>query len=447
MKKTVYIKGMHCKSCEVMLERDIKTIAGVNKVAVSHIKGLAEIYSQDDVDLGQVTSAIEKNGEYKVVGENEKGREEAGKRGFYDYAFIVALFAMVGAVVFVLKDIGIARYFPDFGGQVNIFIALALGVVASLSTCLALVGGIVMSFGEAYPIKLDQKHPTFSRLVPHLYFHLGRVIGFAFLGGLLGLIGKRLSYSVQFSGILTIIVAVVMLYIGLQVLGLVPNITRLGFALPKGLAHKIDGLKPANHHLMPVLIGVLTFFVPCGFTQSMQLASVASGSFVGGATIMGAFAIGTLPVLLGIGFGSSYAKKDRFGFFNELIAVIIIFFALYSLNSGLVLAGSSFTLASVGSKASQQVAVTNNNVQVIKMDVDWGFSPDSFTLKKGVPVRWEINGVNVSGCTNTIVIPKLGISQRLKQGVNVIEFTPEDSGSLPFSCGMGMVNGNFAVID
>jgi uncharacterized protein len=447
MKKTVHIKGMHCKSCEVMLERDLKKITGVNKVTVSHTKGVAEIYSHDDVDLGEVTAVIEKNGEYKVVEEHEKTSGGSEKRGFYDYAFIAALFALVGAVVFVLKDIGISRYLPDFGDQVNVFIALVLGIVASLSTCLALVGGIVMSFGEAYPIAPDRKHPTLSRLVPHLYFHLGRVVGFALLGGLLGLIGKRLSYSVQFSGVLTIFVAVVMLYIGLQVLGLVPNITRLGFALPKGVAHKIDSFKLADHHLMPVLIGVLTFFVPCGFTQSMQLASVASGSFVGGATIMGVFALGTMPVLLGIGFGSSYAKKNRFGFLNELIAVIIIFFALYSLNSGLVLAGSSFTLSNIGQKPAQQAAVTDDKIQVIKMDVDFGFSPDSFTLKKGVPVRWEINGINVSGCVNTIVIPKLGISQRLKQGLNVIEFTPEETGTLPFSCGMGMVNGRFTVTD
>lgn len=446
MKKTVHIKGMHCKSCEVMLERDIKMIEGVNKVIVSHTRGVAEIYSHDPVDDSLIQRAIEKNGEYKIVEEHEKRTGDRPKRDFSDYLFILALFGIVGTAVFIFGQLGLSQYLPDIGGKVGALVALGIGVVASLSTCLALIGGIVMSFGESYPVAEDHKHPVFSRLVPHLYFHMGRIGGFVLLGGILGLAGSKLTYSVQFNGILTILVALVMLYIGLQVLGLVPNITKLGFALPKGLAHKIDGLKTNDHHFMPIALGVLTFFIPCGFTQSMQLASVASGSFWAGATIMGAFALGTMPVLLGIGFGSSYASKERFGILNELIAVVLIFFALYSLNSGLVLAGSSFTLSGLGQKPAAQATVTDN-VQVVKMDINWGFQPSSFTIKKGVPVRWEVNGVTVSGCTNSIVIPKLGIQKQLQQGENVIEFTPAESGILPFSCGMGMVNGQFNVTD
>lgn len=446
MRKIIHIKGMHCKSCEVMLERDLKKIRGVNKVAVSHIKGIAEISARENVDMNEVTAIVEKNGDYKVVDGHAKISEDPHKRDFFDYVSIFALFGLVWAVVFVLGKLGFSRYLPEFDGQVGLLVALGLGVVASLSTCLALVGGIVMSFGEAYPVSEDRRHTAFSRLLPHLYFHAGRVGGFILLGGILGLLGGQLSYSVRVNGILTILVAVVMLYIGLQVLGFVPNISKLGFALPNGMARKLNAIKLDGHPFMPILVGVLTFFVPCGFTQSMQLASVASGSFFHGALIMGAFALGTMPVLLGIGFGSSYARKNRFGFFNKLVAVVIIFFAIYSLNSGLVLAGSPFNLSGIGQAPANQ-AVVSDEVQVIKMDVDPGFTPSSFMITKGVPVRWEINGVRVSGCTNTIVIPKLGISQKLNKGMNVIEFTPEESGILPFSCGMGMVNGRFTVTD
>ena len=126
---------------------------------------------------------------------------------------------------------------------------------------------------------------------------------------------------------------------------------------------------------------------------------------------MGAFAIGTMPVLLGVGFGSSYASKDRFGLLNELIAVLIIFFALYSLNSGFVLARSSFSLSTLGQNATNEIVI-DGEVQVVKMNVDWVFEPTVFEVKKGVPVRWEINGVNVSGCASEIIIPKLGLSRK-----------------------------------
>jgi plastocyanin domain-containing protein len=80
------------------------------------------------------------------------------------------------------------------------------------------------------------------------------------------------------------------------------------------------------------------------------------------------------------------------------------------------------------------------------MDVDWsGYSPSQIKIKKGVPVRWEINGINVSGCANSITIPRLGVFQHLESGTNVVEFTPTETGTLPFSCGMGMINGRFIV--
>lgn len=65
--------------------------------------------------------------------------------------------------------------------------------------------------------------------------------------------------------------------------------------------------------------------------------------------------------------------------------------------------------------------------------------------KKGVPVRWVIKGDNITGCTNKIIIPSLGISQALNAGDNIVRFTPNKAGEIPFSCWMGMVRGKFVV--
>ena len=165
-----------------------------------------------------------------------------------------------------------------------------------------------------------------------------------FLGGLLGSIGSKINYSLSFTGYLTVVIALIMFYIGLQILGIVPNITKLGFHLPKIFSRKIDDIDGNGSHFAPVLLGILTFFLPCGFTQSMQLAAVVSSSFITGALIMGFFALGTLPVLFSVGLGSTYAKKERMRLFNQIIGVVILFFAFYSFNSGLVLAGSPVTI-------------------------------------------------------------------------------------------------------
>ncbi len=161
---------------------------------------------------------------------------------------------------------------------------------------------------------------------------------------------------------------------------------------------------------------------------------------------MGAFAVGTFPALFSLGLGSSYAKKSEMGFLNKVIGVVVVFFALYSLNSGLVLTGANFTLDFKVEESSTQVEMVDG-IQIAKMDVDWTFIPNEFVVKKGVPVRWEINGINISGCSNEIVIPRLNISKKIDKGLNIVEFTPTESGTLPFSCWMGMIGGKFIVVD
>jgi uncharacterized protein len=440
MKKTLHINGMHCVSCEVILEKNLKKIKGVHSCKISHKKGYAEIECDEDVTVSKLENVIRESG-YEVS-ENKKPDHIKP-----DYFQILLIAIFLGALLFVLKKFDIARLFPDYGDKAGVAIAFLIGIAASLSTCLALVGGIVMGFGAMVNVENGEKNRFLSRSMPHIYFHIGRVGGFILLGGILGLIGSKINYSLTFTGYLTIIISFVMLYIGLQILNIVPNITKLGFHLPKSFSGGIDKLEKSDHHMAPVLIGLLTFFLPCGFTQSMQLAAVASGSFISGALIMGAFALGTLPVLFAVGVGSTYAKKGKMKIVSAFIGALIVFFAIYSFNSGLVLTGAPFNLSFWNSGNGGAVSDVKDDVQVIKMDVDWVFEPTEFTVKKGIPVRWEINGINLSGCSNQVVIPRLNIRKPIQKGLNVIEFTPTDEGVLQFSCAMGMLRGQITVTD
>ena len=74
------------------------------------------------------------------------------------------------------------------------------------------------------------------------------------------------------------------------------------------------------------------------------------------------------------------------------------------------------------------------------------YDPDILTVKAGIPVRWEIDGVNVAGCISYLQSSKLGIGIQLKQGPNVVEFTPKKPGTYSFSCSMGMFRGTINVI-
>ena len=75
------------------------------------------------------------------------------------------------------------------------------------------------------------------------------------------------------------------------------------------------------------------------------------------------------------------------------------------------------------------------------------YEPNQFTIKKGVPVKWVVEGTTMFSCSRILTVPELKIYQDLKQGENVITFTPEKAGKLRFSCGMGMFSGYFDVVN
>lgn len=87
-----------------------------------------------------------------------------------------------------------------------------------------------------------------------------------------------------------------------------------------------------------------------------------------------------------------------------------------------------------------------NSAQIVRMDqTGGGYKPNSFTIKKGVPVKWIITSKSQS-CATSIYSEKLGISQALNPGENIIEFTATETGKISFSCYMGMYSGYFNVI-
>jgi PBP1b-binding outer membrane lipoprotein LpoB len=85
-------------------------------------------------------------------------------------------------------------------------------------------------------------------------------------------------------------------------------------------------------------------------------------------------------------------------------------------------------------------------VQVINMSVDEkGWTPNSFILQKGVKVEWVINVKKLTNCNNEIIVKDYGLDIKLKNGENIVEFTPDKEGTVKWSCWMGMIPGTFIV--
>ncbi|MFA6973315.1 MAG: sulfite exporter TauE/SafE family protein [Parcubacteria group bacterium] len=452
--KKIYIKGMHCVSCEKLLDDEFRNIPGVKDVRVDRQTNTAELdYDGAALNFNEIRKVAKKYG-YEAFENNLDSLghlEPKGALSASSWSVWVKAILITAVLLFLFKifqNTGVLNKIDLNGSGVSFGVALLVGLVASVSSCLAVVGAVIIAFGEKYQSGETSFYE--GAVKPNLFFHVGRLVTFFVLGGLLGLIGGELNISGNAVSIFTIIVAIVMAWLGLNILGLLPSISNMGIRMPKGLTKNWDNLKKSEHQAAPFVLGGLSFFLPCGFTQSMQIFALTSGSFLTGGLTLFLFALGTVPVLLLVGVTASWTRNRKMFVFQKVAGFLIIFFAIYTLQSGLALSGVKTDVLSTG---DQQTTTDNGNApvvtgetQTVKMAITAsGFSPSTLKIKKGVPVKWVINGDQVTGCTNKIIVPSLKISKSLSYGENVIEFTPTKAGEIPFSCWMGMVRGEFIV--
>lgn len=439
----VNIKGMHCRSCEILLERSISAVPGVTKVRVNHTSGIAEIeYSQ--LDKENIESAIKDAG-YSLGIEDKKHFFSRNPR---DYVELAAVAVILLNIYLLLEKMGVLNLDPSIASTPGYVGVLIIGLTAGISTCMALIGGLVLGISSRHA-EMHPEATTMEKFRPHIFFNIGRLISYVVLGGLIGLIGSALQLSSSVLGFITLILGFVMLFLGLKLIDIFPRLHNKGITLPSGIAKLLGLNKEVREysHRGAFVTGALTFFVPCGFTQAMQLLAISSGSFVEGALIMGIFALGTLPGIVGIGGITSAIKGDFARYFFRFAGLVVIFLAIFNIKSGYTLAGFAPLQEGPDPVQTEEIQVEDKK-QIINMTQSVrGYSPNRFTVKVGVPVVWKINSTSRYTCASFVQIPELEISKYLEPGENIIEFTPTKTGTLRFMCSMGMYYGSFKVIN
>lgn len=379
--------------------------------------------------------------------ENKKAQRavSAVPAALREWAMAIGIIIIGVTLYRMIRSIGLIDGIEPTGANITFGVALLIGVVASLSSCTATVGSMVIAFAQKYA-KTSQR--SFQNTIrPHVAFHIGRIGGFFILGGLLGMIGGTVHISSGAVAIFNTMIAIIMAWLGLNILGLVPSIARIGIRMPERMTNAWNAVGGSNRLETPFVLGGLSFFLPCGFTQSMQLFALASGSlWIGGAS-MALFAIGTMPALISLGVASSWSSAHDGRIFKKVAGLVVLLFAVSTFTAGHALWGASLpTIANKGGTTDISEPASTGQEQVVRMKiVATGFDPEIIEIRKGVPVKWVISTDQTGGCTNRIIIPSLGIEKDIEVGENVVYFTPTKSGELPFSCWMGMVRGKFIV--
>ncbi|TSA44066.1 hypothetical protein D4R49_00775 [bacterium] len=327
---TFHVQGMHCKACILMIESELSEVAGITRVVPNltthtvEVAGNFEWRTPEEV-ARELSQGIEPRG-YTLSVEKQEHEKK-----WSELAIAVPV-ALAFAILFVLlPKLGIVNLIN--ASNVSSGTAFMIGIVASLSTCMAVVGGLVLSMSATFAKEGD-------RVRPQILFHTGRIVSFFVLGGVIGALGSAFTLGTTGTFVLGLLVGLVMLLLGLNLLDVFPSLKRFQPAMPKFLAKHALGVSELNHWLTPLLVGVATFFLPCGFTQAMQLYSLTTKSFLTGGLTMLSFALGTLPVLALIGFSSFSVKNSpKAGVFFKSAGLIVILFALFNIINSLVVIG------------------------------------------------------------------------------------------------------------
>ncbi|TSC58290.1 MAG: heavy metal transport/detoxification protein [Candidatus Peregrinibacteria bacterium Greene0416_19] len=439
---------MTCRSCELLIERLLKALPGVTEVFASERKGHVEVLSDARLpapSLGDLQAALE--GRYRLRPSNGIVAVRDEPPGTQHWLEVGGMLVLIVALFLILRKTGIVTLSATTEGIVSLTAVFTIGLVAALSTCLAVVGGLLLSVSAKWN---ESFHPTsrWDKFRPLLLFNAGRLAGYFLLGGLLGVVGSTLTLSTRLNGLVTIIVAIIMVILGLNILKVLPK-RYCTLPLPRWMKDRIRRVGESRSPLAPLLLGALTFFLPCGFTQSMQALALTIHdpspvvSFFQGGMIMFVFALGTLPSLLGISIVSSVAEGKAGRRFLTFAGTLAVFLGLLNLRSGLLLTDlDPWSILPVTASAGQDpnVTIDARGRQIIRMYVtDEGYAPDSFTIDPSRDTWIYANAPRpISGCASFMAVPALNQSRQITVGDNWLALG-KPTRNFVITCSMGMM--------
>ena len=336
-------KGMTCKSCSLIVEQELGDLSYVENVKADNVAGSVVVTGDfsgipAEALATDFSTLLASHGYVLSVDEQEADKKQHDKINWSEFKIAIPIAIGFAIIFIILQKMGLVGLI-DTGNKISYGTIFTIGVVASLSSCMAVVGGLLLSISAVFA-KEDEKLSPIEKVKPPALFHIGRFISFFLLGGVIGVLGSAFRLNSTTSFILEIIIGLVMLIMGLDLLDTFHFTKKLQPSMPKFISKHALGVSKLNHTLTPLLVGVITFFLPCGFTQSMQIYTLSTGNFWTGAITMSVFALGTFPVLALLSFSSfSIKNSSKAGIFFKSAGLVVILLAVFNIINSLVVIG------------------------------------------------------------------------------------------------------------
>jgi hypothetical protein len=190
---------------------------------------------------------------------------------------------------------------------------------------------------------------------------------------------------------------------------------------PFGILAQLDGVLAG---IMGGLMGPMT---------GLMISNSSPNLFIGFFILLYVFTTFLVFQLIQKSIPSPISKRmNRTWYLFLPMCIILAVLAIVQLSNSTILHAN--TQKSSTQKTSYQEATIEVNEN--------GYSPNQISLKVGIPAKLHFQKKSSTGCLSYLSIPDQGIHRELKSGDNIISFTPKKSGTIKFSCGMGMYHGS-----
>ncbi len=430
------IEGMTCSSCWSRVKTQVDGQPGVHGSSWIGDSPVLVVECEDNADSAQIQQAVRDTG-YSV--------REGRTAGFSGRRFLPLLAGLlIGALYLFADRHGVFSAVPEIRSGLGLGAFFLTGVLTSFH-CIAMCGGLVLTRVTGFA--------SGGRIKPLVLYTAGRVVSYTATGALAGAAGSAFGISQTVRVWVMLAAAFLMLLYGLSSLSLIPrsfvdrvNPLRL---IPAGASR----FRPSSG-AGSLSIGLFNGLMPCGPLQAMQLVALGTGSAAGGASVMLSFALGTAPLLFGFGASLAVLPRRFLPAATKAGAVLILVFAFVTAERAFSLGGGFSSSAAAGQSPVQAQALSDQSTRPVQ-EGEWQtvitevapFSYPSFTVQPGIPVRWiiRVSEGNLNGCNNAIIIPAYNARIPLAVGDTVVEFTPQEEGTVRFSCWMGMIRSSFTV--
>src|SRR3989338_717410 len=207
-----HVDGMHCNACVVLTESELNDVPEVSKakssLATHTLEVTGDFGDKEPEHIARDLSEVLKPHGYTLSLEKQKHSAK-----WSDFRIAVPIAGAFIVLFIGLQKLGIVNLVTT--SEVGYGTAFVIGLIASVSTCMAVVGGLVLSMSANFAKEGD-------KVRPQVLFHIGRLVSFFLFGGAIGALGSAFQLGQSATFITSFIVALVLVVLGINLLDIFP---------------------------------------------------------------------------------------------------------------------------------------------------------------------------------------------------------------------------------